>query len=78
MCILDLICSCTRLFLTTCMCCCGYMLFQVALDALRSQNVRVGMHVLNLMDADSIQLFASNMQKVFGKVDILINNAGQK
>lgn len=49
---------------------------QSAADALRQQGLDVSFHILDVLDEDSIQTLAADVQRDHGRLDVLVNNAG--
>ncbi len=49
---------------------------QSAADSLREQGLDVSFHALDVLDEDSIQALAADVQRDHGRLDVLVNNAG--
>jgi NAD(P)-dependent dehydrogenase (short-subunit alcohol dehydrogenase family) len=49
---------------------------RAATEALREEGLDIHFHALDVTDEASIQLFASFVRDTFGRLDVLVNNAG--
>jgi len=49
---------------------------KAAADTLRSEGLEVDFHPLDVTEAESVRAFADHLDREYGRLDVLVNNAG--